>query len=338
MLITRIKVGHVAGVFRRPDGPTCKRLGRCGTQHLVHLPALRGPAGKAGVQPLQVGTGLLQAALALMHRAVAGHHGGQLEAARCRPQPLPTCHRLQTAQPGAGVSLRCGGHPVCKRVQPPSAESTNAPPTCHSPPAVSTRARAGEACSSLKRKLMVGSASSGCSANTLRMELRSTSTSSRCTPGKSAATVMGMFIGSSANAGPSARIRASNWVRAAAPRNYFFSAGYWNNLKGSPSNGSAASAAPALPGSQVAAAAAAPSVACSMQRRWAIQPVSSKACTSSIPVLPAQRQQAAARRTGLIKALVAVIDDDAAGVAAVKQVVDAGQHLDRVAGTQRHTA
>ena len=146
-------------------------------------------------------------------------------------------------------------------VQPPPAESTQVPPTCQSPSAVWASARTGDACSSLKRKLTAGRAATGCSSNTLRIGLRSTSTIRRCTPGRSAATVIGTFIGSSAKAGPCTRTRGSNCVRAAAPRNSLRKSGHWKDWNGSPSNGSAPDAAPAADGPAAKAAPADPPAA-----------------------------------------------------------------------------
>ena len=165
-------------------------------------------------------------------RAAPSPPGVLLAPANTRPLTWPrVCVQLPSARVAPAT------------VQPPPAESTQAPPTCHRPSAVSTKARTGEACSSLKRKLTAGWAASGCSSSTLRMGLRSTSTTMRCTPGRSVDTVIGTFIGSSANAGPCTFTRASNCVRARAPRNSFFSSGHWKDLNGSPSKGSAAGVA-----------------------------------------------------------------------------------------------
>ena len=80
-----------------------------------------------------------------------------------------------------GITLACRVAPAT--VQPPPVESTQVPPTCHTPSRVFTSARTGLACSSLNRKLTDGAATSGKYSSTLRIGLRSTSTTSRCTPG-----------------------------------------------------------------------------------------------------------------------------------------------------------
>ena len=105
-------------------------------------------------------------------------------------------------------------------VQPPPAESTQVPPMCQTPSAVRTAARTGLACSSLKRKDTLGSALTGWYSSTLRIGLRSTSTTMRSMPGRSRTdTVIGTFIGSSAKAGPLTCTRSSKTVRASRPRN-----------------------------------------------------------------------------------------------------------------------